>query len=140
MVKLAEERVMVRQETSPADLEQLGEEIAALAVHLHAVTYLLLVRLREFDARDGWGGGFRSCAHWLSWRTGIELGAAREKVRVARALAALPGIADALRRGALSYAKARALTRVATPENEAALLDVAQHGTASQVERVVRAW
>jgi hypothetical protein len=30
-------------------------------------------------------GGFASCAHWLHWRTGIDLGASREKMRVARA-------------------------------------------------------
>jgi hypothetical protein len=37
--------------------------------------------------RAGWNNGFLSCAHWLHWRTGIDLGAAREKVRVAKALA-----------------------------------------------------
>jgi len=126
--------------TSPAELEQLGEEIAALAAHVHALTYQLLVRLREFDEREGWSGGFRSCAHWLSWRAGLDLGAAREKVRVARALAALPLLARELERGALSYAKVRALTRVATPANEEELLELARRGTASQVERVVRAW
>jgi hypothetical protein len=67
----------------------LGVRIAALAAHLHAVTYELLVLLREFDDRTAWNSGFASCAHWLHWRTGIALGAAREKVRVAHALAAL---------------------------------------------------
>ena len=43
-------------------------------------------------------------------------------------------------RGAISYAKVRAITRVATPDNEAALLDLAQGGTAAHVERFVRAW
>jgi hypothetical protein len=118
----------------------LGEEIAELSAHLQAVTYLLLVRLREFDEREGWSGGFRSCAHWLSWRTGIDLGAAREKVRVARALAVLPLLSRALAQGALSYAKARAVTRVATPAHEAELLELARHATAAQVERLVRAW
>ena len=49
----------------------------------------LLVLIREFDEREGWGGGFKSCAHWLNWRTGLAMGAAREKVRVARALVGL---------------------------------------------------
>lgn len=73
-------------------------------------------------------------------QTGIDLGAAREKVRVARALAELPRLSDALQGGAISYAKVRAITRVATPENEGQLLDVALTATAFQVERVVRAW
>jgi hypothetical protein len=118
----------------------LGEHIAALAARLHAATYELLVLLAQFDERNGWNGGFVSCAHWLHWRTGIDLGAAREKVRVARALPALPIVSAHMRRGALSYAKVRALTRVATPANEQALVDVALAGTASQVERVTRAW
>ena len=118
----------------------LGEHIAALAARLHAATYELLVLLAQFDERNGWNGGFLSCAHWLHWRTGIDLGAAREKVRVARALPLLPIVSAHMRRGALSYAKVRALTRVATPANEQALVDVALAGTASQLERVTRAW
>ena len=99
------------------DVFQLGEAIAQIAARLHAATYELLVLLRAFDACAGWNNGCLSCAHWLHWRTGIDLGAAREKVRVARALAALPAISSAMQRGALSYAKVRALTRIATPDN-----------------------
>ena len=96
-------------------VEQLGEAIAGLAARMHAATYELLVMLRQFDAQGGWNTGFMSCAHWLSWRTGIDMGAAREKVRVAKALHALPRLSGALQRGEISYAKVRALTRVATP-------------------------
>ena len=59
------------------ELERLGDEIAELAAHIHAATYRLLVLIREFDQREGWGTGFKTCAHWLSWRTGIALGPAR---------------------------------------------------------------
>lgn len=62
----------------PAALDRLGDEIAQLAPHVHAATGRLLLRLSEFDRREGWVG-FRSCARWLSWRTGIARGAAREK-------------------------------------------------------------
>ena len=96
--------------------------------------------LREFDERTGWNNGFLSCAHWLHWRTGIDLGAAREKVRVAKSLPALPQVSAAMQRGQLSYAKVRALTRVATPENQGTLLDLALAGNCAHVERVVRAW
>ena len=74
------------------------------------------------------------------WRVGLDLGAAREKVRVARALATLPRLAQALARGELSYAKVRALTRVATPETEERLLAIGRAGTAEHVERIVRGW
>jgi hypothetical protein len=125
---------------TPEENDRLADEIAELAAHLHAATYRLLALLREYDAREAWGWGFRSCAHWLSWRTGIAPGAAREKVRVARALGSLPQISALMERGELSYSKVRALTRVATADNEAELLELARCATASHVERVVRAW
>jgi 5-methylcytosine-specific restriction endonuclease McrA len=130
------------QPTSPrvAELERLGDQIAELSAHLEAATARLLALIREFDARGGWNTGFRSCAAWLSWRVGLDLGAARERVRVARALGTLPALAEALARGELSYAKVRALTRVATPETEARLLAVGRAGTAAHVERIVRGW
>jgi len=123
-----------------ADLDRLGDEIAELSAHLDAATARLLTLLREFDARGGWANGCRSCAEWLSWRVGLDPGAARERVRVARALGELPQLAAALARGELSYSKVRALTRVATPETEARLLAVGRAGTAAHVERIVRAW
>jgi 5-methylcytosine-specific restriction endonuclease McrA len=122
------------------DLDRLGDEIAELSAHLDAATARLLDLIREFDAREGWGNGFSSCAAWLSWRVGLDLGAARERVRVARALGTLPRLAQALARGELSYAKARALTRAATPETEEVLLGVGRAGTAEHVERIVRGW
>ncbi len=123
-----------------AELDRLGDTIAELSAQLEAATARLLDLIREFDARRGWNTGFRSCAAWLSWRVGLDLGAAREKVRVARALGTLPLLAQALARGELSYAKVRALTRVATPETEERLLGVGRAGTAALVERIVRGW
>jgi hypothetical protein len=123
-----------------AELDRLGDAIAELSAHLEAATARLLDLIREFDAREGWNTGFRSCAAWLSWRVGLDPGAAREKVRVARALGTLPLLAQALARGELSYAKVRALTRVATPETEERLLAVGRAGTAAHVERIVRGW
>ena len=123
-----------------AELDRLGDEIAELSAHLDAATARLLELIREFDARGGWNTGFSSCAAWLSWRVGLAPGAARERVRVARALGTLPRLAEALGRGELSYAKVRALTRLATPETEARLLAVGRAGTAVHVERIVRGW
>ena len=95
--------------SDPSSVERLGERIADIAAGIHAATYQLLVLLYEFDERKGWNNGFLSCAHWLSWRTSINPGAAREKVRVARALPQLPLLSGALQRGEISYAKVRAL-------------------------------
>jgi hypothetical protein len=127
-------------QTSSTDLDRLGDEIAELAAHLDAATARLLELLRAFDAGGGRSNGFRSCAAWRTWRIGLDPGAAREKVRVARALGTLPRLAAALAHGELSYAKVRALTRVATPETEERLLAVGRAGTAEHVERIVRGW
>src|SRR5205823_2858703 len=123
-----------------AELDRLGDQIAELSAHLDAASARLLELIREFDARGGWHNGFSSCAAWLTWRVGLEPGAAREHVRVARALGTLPLLAQALARGELSYSKIRALTRVASPETEERLLAVARAGTAEHVERIVRGW
>ena len=123
----------------PADLDRLGDRIAELSARIDAATYELLCYLHQFNQQHGWEG-FRSCAHWLNWRTGLDLGAAREKLRVAAALAELPHIAAAMACGRLSYSKVRALSRVAGPATEARLLAVACGATAAQVERLVRGW
>ena len=123
-----------------AETDRLGDEIAELFAHLEAAGARLLDLIREFDARSGRNHGFRSCAHWLFWRVGMNRGAARERVRVARALGALPRLAEALAHGELSYSKVRALTRVATPETEERLLAVGKAGTACHVEQIVRGW
>ena len=126
--------------TITAELDRLGDEIAELSAHLDAATARLLDLIREFDARGGWSNGFRSCAAWLSWRVGLAPGAAREHVRVARALGSLPRLSRALALGELSYSKVRELTRVATAETEERLLAVGRAGTAEHVERIVRGW
>ncbi len=122
------------------DVDRLGDAIAELSAHLEAATARLLDLIRDFDAREGWNTGFRSCAAWLSWRVGLDPGAARERVRVARALGTLPRLSAALARGEISYAKVRAVTRVATPETQERLLAVGRAGTAEHVERIVRGW
>ena len=121
------------------DNETLGLEITLLAGQINAANHRLLKMIAEFDKREGWGGGgtVRSCAHWLNWKCGIALGAGREKVRVAHALEELPLIDAAFAAGQISYSKVRAMTRVATPANEDFLLRIAEHGTASHVEKAV---
>jgi hypothetical protein len=124
-----------------AEADRLADEIAELSAHLDAATHRLLELVRRFDAGSGWyTHGCLSCAQWLSWRIGLDLCAAREKVRVARALGCLPQIDDAFRRGWISYSKVRALTRVATPDNEASLLEMARSSTAAQLERICRGY
>lgn len=126
--------------TIPENNQELGEAITCLAGHINAAQYRFLKLLAALVERDAWlgGSGMKSPAHWLNYYCGIDLGAAREKVRVAKCLAALPLIDAAFSAGVISYSKVRAMTRSATPENEAHLLQVARHGTAQHVEKLVR--
>src|SRR5690349_9637486 len=126
---------------SGSPLPELAKAITAGAVRLAAATASWLRLVAEFDERDGWCGvGIRSCGEWLAWQCGLAPGTAREHVRVARALRGLPRIEASFAAGRLSYAKVRALTRIAAPDCEAALLEFALSATASQTERFCREW
>src|SRR5690349_4364852 len=130
---------------SPAEphrvpLERLEAQICELAGHLAAATCRFLVLLADFDARRGWASWeMGSCAQWLSWKCQMSSGTAREHVRVARALRDLPVIRARFAAGRLSYAKVRALTRIAAPATEAGLAELAGPMTANQLERFARA-
>jgi hypothetical protein len=131
----------MKWEFSSVSTPELVDEITTLAGHLNAANARFLSLIAELDRRGGWAEwGVKSCAHWLNWKCGITLGAAREKVRAARALDGLPRVAAEMAAGRLSYFKVRELTRVATPANEEYLLNIALHGTASHVESVVRGY
>ncbi len=120
-------------------LEDLENQITELAGQLNAANYRWLTLIAEFDRRNGWHDGkLASCAHWLNFKVGLNLGAAREKVRVAHALEGLPKISASMSRGELSYSKVRALTRIACHATEDGLLMIALHGTAHHVERLVK--
>jgi len=121
-------------------LERLEAQICELAGHLAAATCRFLILLGDFDARRGWADWeMTSCAAWLSWKCQMSSGTAREHVRVARALRDLPVTRTEFGAGRLSYAKVRALTRIATPATEADLAELAGPMTANQLERFARA-
>ena len=115
--------------------ERLEAEICSTAAHLAAGTCRFLLLVAEFDRRDGhtaWE--CRSTAHWLNWKCGIGMHAAREQVRVARRLVELPHVRAAFATGRLSFSKVRAISRVAHPAIEADLVRMAEHATAQQME------
>jgi Domain of unknown function (DUF222) len=122
---------------APTPLEQLEARIQQGAANLTAFEHGWLLDVAEFDRRRGWEPWeCRSAAQWLSWQVGLDVRAAREKVRVARAF---PVISAAMAAGRLSYSKVRAITRIATAATEQALVDMAMAGTTNHVERIVAA-
>jgi len=139
-----QQRATAAPPKSPADLpnEHLEAELCELASHLAAGMARWIALVDEYDRREGWGkwSGVGSTAHWISWQCACSLRTARDHVRVARALRELPVTREAFSRGSLSYSKVRALTRVATPASEEFLLHQATYATASQLDRMLRAY
>lgn len=126
---------------SSVSTPDLIDQITELAGHLNAANARWLALIAELDRRRAWAEwGVKSCAYWLNWKCGLDLGAAREKLRVAHALEKLPCIAAAMSEGKLSYSKVRAMSRVADESNEEYFLGIALHGTAYHVEKLVRSW
>jgi hypothetical protein len=121
--------------------DELESELATLAAHLAAGKCRWLELLAELDRRRVWAEqGTGSCAEWVAWRCALTPRSAREHVRVALRLSELPLTHAAFAAGELSYAKVRAITRVATAESEEELVTMARIYTASQLERTVRAY
>lgn len=133
--------VRVEAELETAPTEWIEREIGELAAHIAAATCRWLELIAELDRRNGheaWG--FHSCGAWVAWRCSIDPRSAREHVRVARALEELPLVRERFSHGELSYSKVRALTRIATPEIEAELVEMARFATAAQLDRLVRGY
>ena len=117
--------------------ERLETEICTLAGHLAAATCQWLLLVGEFDAREGWRAWEQlSCAGWLSWKCGMSLTTAHERVRVARALTTLPVTREAFAAGTLSYSKVRAISRLATADDEDGWVACALGCTAAQLDRL----
>jgi hypothetical protein len=130
-----------RTELQAAPTDWIEREIGELGAHIAAAMCRWLELIAEFDRRgahEAWG--FHSCGAWVAWRCSIDPRSAREHVRVARALGDLPLVRKRFARGELSYSKVRAITRIATPEIEDELVEMARFATAAQLERLVRGY
>ena len=103
--------------------------------------YELVTLAAEFADSPEWVlTGSPTPAHWLAIIADVEPCTAREWIRIGRQVKTLPATADALRTRAISYSKVRTLTRLATAENEAELLDIATTTTAADLGRALAAW
>jgi hypothetical protein len=97
--------------------------------------------VRALDVSGEWAAdGVPSCAHWVAGALDVELSTAREWVRIGRSLGEFEVIGAAFTEGRLSYTKVRALTRVATVENQAELCGLAERVPASRLAHAVAAW
>ena len=123
----------------PDDPAELRRAVRDMAAHINHADWRFIKLIAAMDRTRGWTeAGYASLGNWLDHRCGLGPCAARERIRIGRALARLPHIDAAFRDGVLSYSKVRAITRVATRESEAVLLDIAGSSSAAQLESLVR--
>lgn len=121
--------------------EALERELRVVAGRLSVLWCRLAVLARVAERRglaEAWG--MPTTAGWLSWRGGLGLFEAGEVVRVGRALEDLPHTAGAMAAGALSWTKARAVTRVADPATDQALAEWASGASVPTTRRITAAW
>ena len=124
----------------PDEPAELRRAVTRMAGHINHADWRFIKLIAAMDRTRGWDErGYCNLGNWLDHRCGLGPCAARERIRIGRALARLPSIDAAFRDGVLSYSKVRAITRVATRENEAMLLAIAGRSSAAELESLVRA-
>ncbi len=119
----------------------LREQVVAVGQRWSAAQHRLVELVVALDDSGEWAAdGAATCAHWVADALEVEVCTAREWLRIGRKLAELPAVAAAFTAGRLSYSKVRALTRVATPENEADLCELALRVPAGRLGHAIAAW
>lgn len=117
-----------------AEFAQFGRRWA------NSITRLVCLSV-DLDRSGEWAfDGSPTCAHWIAAMLDIEVGTAREWLRIGRALEDLPRTNEAFTAGELSYTKLRTMTRIATPTNEADLIDIALRTAAGDLGRALATW
>ncbi|HEY3922211.1 MAG TPA: DUF222 domain-containing protein [Gaiellaceae bacterium] len=129
-----------RTEIAELSKSELEHELRAQAAHVDAGLCRLLELEAECERRLDWTGQGTTFAAWLAWRCSLLPRQAREHEPVAQRLHELPLIHAAFARGELSFGKVSTLVRIAVPENEEQLIELAEVMTASQLERAVSAY
>ncbi|MGE0493726.1 MAG: HNH endonuclease signature motif containing protein [Vulcanimicrobiota bacterium] len=135
----------------------MSSTLSALSQSLQQLSHQELHRKNREASRRSFGCEWELAAHLLATeRSGLyrHMGSgsvvgyavthlklhpqkAGELLSLARVFEQLPLISEAFRKGMLCWSKARALKRIATPDNERAMLDFALKNKAQAVERAV---
>ena len=125
----------------PDDPGELRRAVTDMAARINLADWRFVKLIAAMERTRSWReGGYCNLGNWLDHRCGLGPCAARERIRIGRALERLPHIDAAFRDGAISYSKVRAITRVATPHTDAMLLAIAEGSSAAQLESLVRTY
>jgi len=132
------ERVVEPARESDAEWQRVDRRLREYARHrsaLEAAEAFDLVRAEQMKIYAL--AGFVTLYEYMERVLGYGAHAARERMRVARALVALPETTAALARGDLSYSAVRELTRVVTANTEEDWLDRVRGMVTNQIENLV---
>jgi hypothetical protein len=127
--------VVIADPPNEVRLRELTEQVRSVQsqiARLQAESVRLVAELDALPAPDT-----MTTSAWLAWAAGLTTGEARRQVSLARRLPELPALSDAMASGAISEGVAATLVKVATPANEAVLLDTAKAATGPQLARLV---
>ena len=95
--------------------------------------------IREVDCRQSWiADGARTLVDWVAARLRVRHASAARLVGVARRLAELPVLSARFASGEVSLDQVDALSRMATPETEAGLIEEATGLTNTALDRAAR--
>lgn len=114
-------------------LPSIGERLVTAGNGLHGLQYEVITLAGALDASDEWLLEANSAAHWIADALDMCLSTAREWVRIGKTLRTLPELDQAFATHTLSYSKVRAVSRVATPNNETDLIDIARRTAANRL-------
>jgi hypothetical protein len=126
---------------APERQPTLSTRLLDLGAAFNATHHDLVALAARFEASNEWIlDGAPSAAHWMADRLDVCIATAREWIRIGKALGDLPAVTAALADGTLSFSKVRALTRIATTENETELVELATTIPAGRLGHALAAW
>lgn len=129
----------LRQRLQSCGLDDVKATCTELEALKRTTDGALLDVIAEIDRREGWrSDGAKSMVEWISFRLDKSHATAAEMLRVARALEDLPTLHEAYSSGHLDWDQLRRLTRVATSDNEAALLQETKALNLVQLDALVQ--
>jgi hypothetical protein len=121
-----------------ADWARLDQKLRGIAARRGALDAEEAHLLRDAEELKLWRAyGFGSMLEYMKRAMGYAPRTAAERLRVSRALAELPLLAEALERGALAHSAVRELSRVAVPDTEADWLEAAGGKSLREIEAMV---
>jgi len=114
-------------------LPTIGQRVVEAGRNLGRWQYEVIWLAGELEASDEWLLEANNAAHWIADSLDMCVATAREWVRIGKALRELPLFDDEFSTHGLSYSKVRTLSRVATGENEADLIEIAHKHSANRL-------